>query len=178
MNLQPSLENDIIKLVPISENDFDELFQVAADAAIWEQHPIKDRYKREVFQNFFNSAIASKGAFLVYDKIENKLIGSSRYYEYQPENKSIVIGFTFIAKEYWGKNYNRNLKALMLNYAFEFVDEVIFHIGANNIRSQKAIENIGGVKFFEEELAYPGETVSAKNFFYKISKKAFFSNEI
>ena len=53
MNLQPTLENENVKLVPLQETDFERLYDVASDPLIWEQHPNKDRYKREIFQTFF-----------------------------------------------------------------------------------------------------------------------------
>ena len=141
MNLQPILSNELISLQPITDNDFEALFTIAADPLIWEQHPDTLRYKREVFKNYFDSAITSKGAFLIIDNATHEIIGSSRYYEL--DNNQIAIGYTFIAREYWGKAYNKQLKKLMIDYAFMHVEKVIFYIGKNNIRSQKAIEKIG-----------------------------------
>lgn len=168
-DLQPTLENDLIKVVPLKETDFESLFEVASDPLIWEQHPNKDRYKREVFENFFKGAIESKGAFIVYEKETNKIVGSSRYYELDEENSSVAVGYTFIAREFWGKGHNRALKILMLDYAFQFVDKVILHIGATNFRSQKATEKLGAVKISEIEVAYYGEPVKW-NFVYQIDK--------
>lgn len=79
MKLQPILENKIVKLIPLQEQDFGALFQVASDPLIWEQHPNKDRYKRYIFRNFFEGAIQSKGAFLIIDKTNNGVIGSTRF---------------------------------------------------------------------------------------------------
>lgn len=169
VNLQPTLENEFVKIQPLQESDFERLYAVACDPLIWEQHPNKDRYKREVFENFFKGAIESGGAFLVFDKQTNEVIGSSRYYDYNPLNKSVLIGYTFFARSHWGSKYNPALKNLMLQYAFKFVDYVIFHIGANNIRSQKAIERLGAIKIDELEVKYYGEE-SKLNFVYEIRK--------
>lgn len=146
-NLQPeTLENDQIKLIPLKEGDFEILYEIASDPEIWEQHPSKDRYKKEVFQLFFDGAVESKGAFLVYDSATNELIGSTRYYDFDPENSKIAIGFTFLAKKYWGGNHNKAMKQLVIDYAFQYVDTVVFHIGETNIRSQKAIAKIGATQ--------------------------------
>jgi N-acetyltransferase len=170
MNLQPThLRNDLITLYPLNENDFEELYTVANDELLWEQHPNKLRYQRNVFQNFFEGAILSKGAFLIRDSRTNEVVGSSRYYDYNKEEKSILIGYTFIGREFWGKEHNKSLKKLMLEYAFQYVDKVYFHIGAFNIRSQKAIEKIGAIKVDEFEVEYYGED-SKLNFFYLIKK--------
>jgi RimJ/RimL family protein N-acetyltransferase len=167
--LQPHLENELIKLVPLKQDDFDILYQVASDPLIWEQHPDKYRYKREIFEKYFDGAIKSGGAFLVVEKESGKPIGSSRFYDFNEEKKSIAIGYTFIARKFWGTTYNRAMKILMLDHAFKFVDTVIFHIGAKNIRSQKAIEKLGAWKVGEIEINYPGEN-ERLNFIYEMDK--------
>lgn len=169
-NLQPTLENEFVKIQPLQGGDFEKLYEVACDQLIWEQHPNKDRYKREVFEVFFKGAIESGGAFLVFNKQTGEVIGSSRYYDYNSENKSILIGYTFFARSHWGSKYNPALKNLMLQYAFQFVDSVLFHIGANNIRSQKAIARLGASKIDEIEVKYYGEE-SKLNFVYEVKKE-------
>ena len=62
-SIQPILENSKVRLVPLQETDFEKLYKVASDPLVWEQHPNKNRYEREVFQNFFEGAMISKGAF-------------------------------------------------------------------------------------------------------------------
>ncbi|WP_396156022.1 GNAT family N-acetyltransferase [Flavobacterium sp.] len=169
-NLQPNhLQNELIILNPLHEDDFEVLFTVASDPLVWEQHPNKSRYQREVFQNYFEGAVLSKGAFLIRDSKTNKVIGSSRYYDYNEDENSILIGYTFIGRNFWGSGYNSTLKKLMLDYAFQFVETVYFHIGAYNYRSQKAIEKIGAVKIDEFEVEYYGED-SKLNFVYVIQK--------
>lgn len=143
INLQPAyLQNHLIRLEPLAEDDFERLYLVASDPFIWEQHPQQDRYKREVFGQFFKEALQSQSAFLVFDVKSGHLIGSSRFYDYDAANNSIAIGYTFLAKVYWGGAYNAALKHLMLHYIFDYVNTVIFHIGPNNIRSQRAVLKI------------------------------------
>lgn len=169
-NTQPTLENAFIRIRPLKEDDFETLYAIASDPLIWEQHPNKDRYKREVFETFFKGAMESKGAFLVFDRQSGKPIGSSRYYEIDEEKKTLAIGYTFLACDHWGGVYNPALKRLMIEHAFEHVDAVIFHIGASNIRSQKAMEKLGGKKIAELEMAYYGEP-NKLNVVYRIRKE-------
>jgi N-acetyltransferase len=168
-NTQPTLENENISLQPLQEKDFEGLYKVASDPKVWEQHPNKNRYQQEVFAVYFKGAIESKGAFLILDKITNEIIGSSRYYDYNEKENSILIGYTFIGTKYWGKKINAQIKKLMIDYAFEFVDKIYFHIGANNKRSQIAIGNIGATKVREFEVAYYGEP-ELLNYEYVIDK--------
>lgn len=155
--LQPThLENALIKLLPLQESDAERLYAVAADPLIWEGHPKKDRYKKEEFLAYFNSAVKDKNGLLVFEKASNELIGSTRFYAYQPEQLSLAIGFTFLVRKFWGGKYNAALKKLMIDYAFKFVDVVVFHIGITNIRSQKAVEKIGAIKTKEIEMDFNG----------------------
>lgn len=157
MNVQATLENENVKLVPLNPNDFEELFSVASDPKIWEQHPNKDRYQREVFEKFFQGAMESKGAFKILDKNTGEIAGSTRFYDYNPKENSIFIGYTFYATKFWGSKLNPQVKKLMLDYIFQFVDKVNFHVGKDNIRSQKAMEKLGAKKVDEVNVAYFGE---------------------
>ena len=143
-NLQPVLENERLLLRPLKEEDFESLYKVASDPLIWEQHPAKERSQREGFEIFFNDAMKSGSAFLVIDKSMGEVIGSTRFYPVDEFENAISIGWTFLAKKYWGGVYNGEMKRLMIEYAFNYVDNVLFHIHENNIRSQKAVEKIGG----------------------------------
>lgn len=167
--LQPVLQDELIVIRPLEEKDFEDLFNVASDPDIWVQHPNRDRYKREVFENFFEGAIKSKGAFIVKDKKSGEVIGSSRYYDLPEVKSGIAIGYTFLARHCWGTTYNRALKTMMLDHAFKFVDTVYFHIGEVNVRSQKAIEKLGAEKIGEKEMEYYGER-KYLNLVYKMEK--------
>src|SRR5690606_20447722 len=133
--IQPLLENERVKLIPLKEEDFERLYEVASDPNVWAQHPNKNRFEREVFQNFFKGAMESKGAFLILDKNSEEIAGSTRFYNYNERDNSILIGYTFYAVKFWGKGLNSSAKKLMLDYIFQFVDKVIFHVGAENFRS-------------------------------------------
>jgi RimJ/RimL family protein N-acetyltransferase len=74
------------------------------------------------------------------------MIGSTRYHGYDPAASEVEIGWTFLARSRWGGRYNHEMKRLMLEHAFKYVDRVVFLIGPNNIRSQRAVEKIGAVR--------------------------------
>ena len=143
--LQPHLVGNLIEVRPLRPEDWESLFTVASDPLIWEQHPASDRYQEKVFREFFREALESGGALIVIDRATQKIIGSSRYFGFEPGRSEVEIGWTFLARTHWGGKYNGELKRLMLEYAFRFVDNVIFKIGPTNFRSRKAVEKIGGV---------------------------------
>jgi RimJ/RimL family protein N-acetyltransferase len=145
-DLQPVLRGELLELRPLRAEDFRDLYAVAADPLIWEQHPSSDRYEEEVFKEFFREAMESGGALIAIDSEERRIIGSSRFHGYDEEKSEIEIGWTFLARTHWGGSYNREMKHLMLRHAFKFVNSVVFLVGTRNMRSQRAVEKIGGVR--------------------------------
>lgn len=143
-DLQPTLKGGLLELRPLRPEDFQDLYAVASDPLIWEQHPMKDRYKMEVFRGFFREALDSGGALIAVDCKNGQVIGSSRFHGHDEEKSQIEIGWTFLARSHWGGVCNKEMKGLMLRHAFRFVKSVVFIIGPQNIRSQKAIEKVGG----------------------------------
>lgn len=175
-NIQPILQNETIALYPLQEEDFEELYITASDPKIWEQHPNKERWQREIFKIYFAGAIASGGAFKIIEKEKNAVIGSTRFYDYNSQENSILIGYTFYAVQYWGTGVNYQAKALMLDYIYQFVAMVHFHIGAENIRSQIAISRLGIKKSGEQQVSYYGE-IPKLNFVYSLTKEEWVSDK-
>jgi RimJ/RimL family protein N-acetyltransferase len=143
---QPSLEGSLVRLRPLYPDDEDALYSVAADPLIWKQHPVSNRHIRTEFDKFFSEAIESRGALLVIDAQTGNVIGSSRYFGFSDEQSRVEIGWTFLARSYWGGKYNGEVKRLMLEHAFKYVDTVVFYIDPENRRSQRSVEKIGAVK--------------------------------
>ena len=169
-SIQTPLETSRTRLDPLEETDFERLFAVASDPKIWAQHPNKDRWREAVFTNFFQGAMQSGGAFIITEKKSGKAMGSTRFYNYNAQENSLFIGYTFFAHVYWGKGYNAEVKTAMLDFIFQFVSKVYLHIGANNIPSQISITRLGAEKIGEEQVAYYGEP-SRHNFVYTFLKE-------
>ncbi len=147
MNWQPTLEGNLLRLRPLREEDFDALFAAASDPLIWALHPEPDRYTRERFTTYFRSGMESGGGLLILNRADGRVIGSSRYNSLgdRADVASVIeVGYTFLMREFWGGEYNRELKILMLRYAFNLVENVDFFVGENNLRSRRAMEKIGG----------------------------------
>jgi RimJ/RimL family protein N-acetyltransferase len=145
IDLQPTLTGDTVVIRPLRADDWEAMFKAAADPGIWKLHPVSDRYTEPVFREFFDGALASGGAFAFIDRATGAIIGSSRYHGYNPDLGEIEIGWTFLARPYWGGAYNGEIKRLMLDHAFGFVETVIFMVGETNLRSRGAMQKIGGV---------------------------------
>jgi RimJ/RimL family protein N-acetyltransferase len=143
---QPVLKGELVELKPLRAEDFDDLYAVAADPLVWEQHPDRKRHEETTFRAFFHEALASGGALVAIDVDSQRIIGSSRFHGYDKERSEVEIGWTFLARSRWGGSYNGEMKRLMLRHAFRFVSCVVFLVGLQNIRSQRAVERIGAVR--------------------------------
>lgn len=164
---QPVLMGENLMIRPLRHDDFDDLFAVACDPLIWEQHPTSNRYLPAVFKTLFQESMDSGGALIVHDVQSQQAIGSSRFHGYDEAKSEVEIGWTFLARSYWGGRYNAELKKLMLTHAFQFVNNVVFLVGPHNIRSQRAVEKIGGV---EDGSRYDGS--GRESIVYKITAKS------
>jgi N-acetyltransferase len=171
-DLQPVLKGELLELRPLRAGDFHDLYAVASDPLIWEQHPSRDRYKEVVFKEFFREAMESGGALIAVDSATGRVIGSSRFHGYDEQKSEIEIGWTFLARSHWGGAYNGEMKRLMLGHAFGFVESVIFLIGPQNLRSQRAVEKIGGVR-----VGSRADSVGRESFVYRITVPAFAPEE-
>ncbi|TFF14327.1 N-acetyltransferase [Pseudomonas sp. BCA14] len=160
-----------LELRPLAPGDFEALYHVASDPLIWAQHPSPTRYQEAVFREWFKDALMSDSVLVVIDRSSHQVVGSSRYYEFNEKAREVAIGYTFLAREKWGGGANGELKRLMLRHAFQWVDTVWFHIAAQNIRSQRAMEKIGG-KFSHSSIKQLAHGTQ-ENFFYKVERATF-----
>lgn len=167
-DFQPKLRGRLLELRPLLASDFRDLFAVASDPLIWEQHPVKDRWKENVFKGFFQESLDSGGALIAIDSKDGYVIGSSRFHGYDPGKSEIEIGWTFLARSHWGGIYNLEMKKLMLQHAFIFVNHVVFLVGPQNLRSQRAVEKIGGVRVGSRQ-----DAGGRPSFVYEITANAF-----
>ena len=141
---QPTLRGPLLQLRPLAAGDHSALLAVASDPLIWEQHPDKARGTPEGFRRFFDESLATGGALVVIDTATGEVIGSSRFHGYDAGRSEVEIGWTFLARKYWGGRYNGELKRMMLDHAFRFVDNVLFLVDPGNARSLRAVAKIGG----------------------------------
>lgn len=168
MDRQPILQDDSVILTPLRSDEFEELLSVSSDPLIWAQHPNPDRWQREVFRTYFDGAMASAGAFMIRNKTSGIAIGSTRFYDHDADASEIKIGYTFFSRDQWGRGTNQRVKRLMLDYAFGHVKQVIFHVGADNLRSRIAMQRLGAQLIGELEVAYFGEPPK-KNVVFRIT---------
>ena len=129
----------------IAESDFESLYAVACDPLIWEQHPESNRWQKDIFSAFFSNGLANDlGCFVIRERLAREIIGSTRYYGYDKEDRCVRIGFTFLARAlgHFGKPRDKDAT---LARAFTVCESVLFDIGPENKRSITAVKKLGGV---------------------------------
>jgi N-acetyltransferase len=172
IDLQPTLQGDLVRLRPLQPEDWDALYAVASDPEIWAMHPMPDRYLEPVFRDYFAEAMASGGAFAIVDQQSGVIIGSTLFAGHDPVQSEIEIGWTFYARSHWRTGHNREVKALMLRHIFAFVETVLFRIGATNLRSRAAVERLGARLISEYLLEYKGRQVPYVSYHLKVTDAA------
>lgn len=156
---QPVLRGPSLLLRPLAAEDREALWSVARDPLLWAMHPDKTRSDPEGFARFFQAALDSGSALVVVDQRTGRIVGSSRYYEWDPDKREVAIGYTFIARDCWGGEVNREMKRLMIDHAAQWADRIWFHVGKGNLRSRRAMEKIGASAGFEAQRPQNGEMV-------------------
>lgn len=171
MDRQPVLEGERLLLRPLRADDWSALYAVASDPKVWEQHPIPDRWQKDVFQGYFADALTQGGALAVTLRADSRIVGCSQFRPTPFDREAIEIGWTFLARQYWGGSTNREMKRLMLGHAFGSLPRVLFRIGESNARSRLAMERIGGrLTDLIEESEYQGQPV--RHVIYEITRES------
>ena len=145
---QPVLTGELLLLRPMTDEDFEPLFRIASNPAVWDQHPSKDRAQEGVFRSWFDEALACRGALVARDQRTGEVIGTSRFVS-RAEGE-VEIGWTFLDPSRWGGLWNGEMKRLMLEYAFQSAQSVRFTVHSDNVRSQRAVERLGAIRFATE----------------------------
>ncbi|WP_372937231.1 GNAT family N-acetyltransferase [Seonamhaeicola sp.] len=146
----PTLENNRVKLTLLGMSNYKHLIDIAKEPNLVQYSPskidtpedLKD-YVQTAVDNFYNKTAIP---FIIFDKQANTYAGCTRFGYINWHNKVLHIGWTWIGHQFQGTGLNKQVKYLMLKYAFETLkfDKVEFRADERNIRSRKAIENIGG----------------------------------
>jgi RimJ/RimL family protein N-acetyltransferase len=176
---QPILQGERLLLRPLVEADRAALFAVASDPQMWAVHPAHDRWQEPVFRVFFDEALAGGGALAIVDRLDGALIGSSRFGALDAEAPGeIEIGWSFLARKYWGLGYNAEVKRLMIEHSLGQIECVTFQVGADNVISRKAMANIGGVLRSGPGPRYERCGVMVDHVVFEITRESFASGPL
>ena len=143
------LSGDTVKLVPLEKNHKAGLLKAASDGNLWELWftSVPDEHTIDAY---LGKALSQKEKglefpFTVIDANTDTIIGCTRFYNMQPENRRLEIGYTWYAKSHQRTGVNSNCKLLLLQYAFEELHCIAVQLITNwfNIKSREAIARLG-----------------------------------
>ena len=143
LDRQPTLRDDTVRLRPLRASDRDALRAAASDPLIWTQHIDPERHG-PTFDRFFDANLASGGALIVELVATGEVIGHTRIEPMPDVDDAVEVGYTFLTRAHWGGPMNRHVKTLLVDYASAHGRRVVLHIAADNTRSRRAAERIGG----------------------------------
>ena len=149
------LQGKYVTLETLHPDHIPKLQTLARDERLWEY--TKTLLVNETFDAQFEKYIATafddrnmggQHSFVIRDVANDEIIGMTRYYKIEPSQKRLSIGYTWYIPDVWGKVHNKECKLLLMQYAFETLgyQRVEFEVAHQNIRSQKAVEKIGGIR--------------------------------
>ncbi len=167
-NWQPTLVGERVRVRPVRESDRDAMHAAASDPEVWAQHSERNRHERPAFDRFFDGALACAGGLAIEDAASGRIVGCTRYYDWNPGDRSVVIGYTFLERARWGDGTNREAKRLMLDHAFRWARTAWFHVSPGNLRSQRALDKIGARRDREELVPVGG--VPSPRVIYRLDK--------
>ena len=144
------LENEIVKLRPLELSDYEYLLKYSIEEPeLWKFNSGGANGKKNLLK-YISNTIKQRDKeeeypFIVFDKIKNEYVGSTRFYKMNPFNNTVDLGYTWYGKETHGNGVNKNCKYLMLEFAFETMEVERVGFGANNLneKSIRAMKSIG-----------------------------------
>ncbi len=146
------LENDVVRLTSILDKHKKNLLPIALE------HPNLLEFSPPAFGTeeslvaYVDKALRlrkeeAKYSFVIFDKNSQSYVGSTSFMNISDYDKRLEIGSTWIAPRVHGTGLNKNMKYLMLSYAFEELEykRVEFKTDSRNLRSRRAMEKLGAI---------------------------------
>jgi len=144
------LENDRVLLRPLQLSDFQNLVYFSMEETDLWKYSLQSAAGVDKLVEYLQSAVTGRDQsreypFIVFDKLNNKFAGCTRFYDIQTFHSTLQLGYTWYGKEFQGTGLNKHCKYLLFNLAFEQLgaERLELRADANNERSIAAMKSIG-----------------------------------
>ena len=144
------LEDERVLLRPLVQDDVANLSAYVMDEPTLWKYALTPITTAQEFEHYIATAVEARGLqtaypFIVFDKLQNKYVGSTRFYDIQINNSTTQLGYTWYSESSWGTGLNEHCKFLLLEFAFETMgfERVEFRADNRNKRSIAAMQKIG-----------------------------------
>ncbi|ABD12627.1 GNAT family N-acetyltransferase [Frankia sp. CcI156] len=146
------LDNDHVRLAPVTEADREALRAIAFDPDIWRYFVFRVESDAD-FEAFFDASLADHRAgrrcvFVITDKRTGRVAGSMSYSNLSEPDARLEIGWSWLGRDFRGTGINRWAKVLLLEHAFERLGalRVEFKTDVLNTQARGGLRNIGAVE--------------------------------
>lgn len=154
MQVKPvTLIGRVVRLEPLSVDHIPSLLRAGRDKSIWRYMRYGHIQSQAQMSEWVHTRLAEQGRgtdlpFVVILKVNDRVIGATRYLEIRPQHHGLEIGGTWYEVQHQGTAVNTECKYLLLRHAFESLEYIRVQLKTDlrNTRSQRAIESIGAVK--------------------------------
>ena len=143
------LEDDYVKLIPLKIEHIEYLLNVSKEHNLWTYFLEKGNGLKNL-TNYIASTVHNRKhqkeyPFVVFDKIKKQYAGTTRFYDYSSELKTIKLGHTWYGKDFRGTGLNKRCKYLLFQFAFETLEleRIGFGAHAENRVSIAAMKSVG-----------------------------------
>ena len=143
------LENERVRLVPLSMEHYGSLQKWALDEEIWKFFLGRSNGSAD-FRAYIEDAVKARKLekeypFAIFDKESSMYSGCTRWFDFDEELSIIRLGYSWYGRQFWGTGLNKNCKYLLLEFAFEQLQLERVGLGAHseNERSINAMRSIG-----------------------------------
>lgn len=144
------LEDICVLLRPLQMNDCKNLLTFSLNEPELWKYSLLSGAGEENLATYIETALAARATgkeypFIVFDKRTQEFAGCTRFYDIQPANKTLQLGYTWYGKKFQGSGLNKRCKFLLLQFAFEQLgmERVEFRADNSNEKSIAAMKSIG-----------------------------------
>ena len=147
--LPVTLEGQHTRLEPLSLAHHEALLTAAGDGELWNSIvtlvPNRDTMTGYIEAALTAQARGSELPFVIVRKSSGKVVGTTRFYEIDPNDRRLAIGYTWLSVSAQRTAVNTEAKLLLLTHAFEIwkFNRVEFITDVLNQQSRLAILRLG-----------------------------------
>ena len=145
-----ALRGEHVLLEPLDLAHADDLFAATADPQVWQHLGAPQPVAADELAAAVRAYLAAwqRGEQVPWVQrcaVTGAVVGTTSYYEIDPERRSVAIGHTILGRPWWRTGINTEAKLLLLERAFGELGavRVVWHTDIRNERSQRAIERLG-----------------------------------
>ncbi|WP_229054845.1 GNAT family N-acetyltransferase [Aeromicrobium sp. Leaf350] len=148
---RPVLPGERVTLVPLQPEHADGLLAAADSDEVFRWIRLRRPTEPSQMRALVGEVLGRMPVQLTWTQIvtaTGEIAGLTSFYDIDPVERSVAIGWTWLGRRFWRTGLNRDAKLLLLSRAFDDLGcvRVVWHVDHLNERSQTAVEALGATK--------------------------------